>query len=220
MKEFDPDLSLAENWQTADALDFAWFGYAPGELKEQLQNAGSNPGRDATLRRLMEAEVSGQIGHGELIAIGVLIAPELEDTPRQIPSALFQAHSTSIDWAEGTVAGLGRTFAEVRVCLPQARPPEPMAEPAEPAQPDSSGNPEKRGGGRNSHYPQAREILEALFAEPSHATQSAARLLEAFNRAYLEKFRPPDGKISPIGERSLRDYLKRYRQELAGTGRN
>lgn len=217
MKEFDPDISLAENWRTADPLDFAWFAYAPGELKEQLQNAGSHPGRNATLRRLMEAEVCGQIGHGELIAFGILIVPELEDTPRQIPSALFQAHSTSIDWADATVAGLGRTFAEVRVCVPQTPQPEPDAEID---RADSGYKPRKRGGGRNSQYPQAREILAFLFKEPSYAVLSARELLEPFNRAYLEKFRPPGGRLSPISERSLRDHLKRYRQELAETGRN
>lgn len=217
MKEFDPDLSLIENWQTADPLDFAWFAYAPGELKEQLRNAGSHPGRDATLRRMMEAEVCGQIGHGELIAFGILIAPELEDSPRQLPSALFQAHSTRIDWSDATVAGLGRTFAEVRVCVPQTPQPESVAEVDEA---DRGDKPKKRGGGRNSQYPQAREILEVLFKEPSYAALSAHALLDTFNRAYLDRFQRPGGKLAPISERSLRDHLKRYRQELAETGRN
>ncbi len=217
MKEFDPDLSLAKNWQTADPLDFAWFGYAPSPLKEQFENAGDHAGRTATLRRLMEAEVRGQIGDGELIAFGVLIAPELEDTPRQLPSALFEADSTSVDWGDGTVAGLGRTFAEVRVCVGQTSEPEPIVELD---QADNAGRPTKRGGGRTSQYPQVREILEALFAEPSYAALSAARLLEPFNLAFLEKFQPPGGKIAPISERSLRDHLKVYRQELAETGRS
>lgn len=217
MKEFDPEISLGENWRTADPLDFAWFAYAPGEMKEQLQNAGRNPGRDATLRRLMEAEVSGQIGHGDLIALGILIAPDLEDAPRQIPAALFQAHSTSIDWAQATVTGLGRTFAEVRVCVPQTRQPESSAALI---RADIGEDPDKRGGGRTNKYPQVREILEVLFVESSYAAMTSAPLLEPFNRAYLEKFRPPGGRLSPISERSLRDHLKRYRQELAETGRN
>jgi len=217
MKEFDPDLSLAENWQTADPLDFAWFAYAPSPLKEQFQNAGDHAGRTETLRRLMEAEVRGQIGHGEQIAFGILIAPELEDTPRQLPSAMFQADSTSVDWGDGTVAGLGRTFAEVRVCVGKTPQPEPTVELD---QADNAEKPTKRGGGRTSQYPQVREILEALFAEPSYAALSAARLLGPFNQAYLEKFQPPGGKLAPISERSLFGHLKRYRQELAETRKN
>lgn len=215
MADIDPETLAADTWQLADPLDFAWFGFAPSDLKTQYRDSGDSPGRTAALRQMMEAEVRGKIGDGELAAYGILTAPKLEDTARRIPTTLFQAQSASIDWDQGIITSLGRTFAEIRVCgLEMLR-----LEAAAFTDPVSENTPRnKRGGGRISQYPQAREILEALLAVPSYASLSAARLLEPFNRAYLDKFCPPDGKLPPVSERSLRNYLKRYRQELAETG--
>lgn len=201
----------------ADPLDFAWFEYAPAALKNQYREAGKNPGKTETLHRLMAGEVQLKIADSELVALGVQTAPIPQDHAREISPTFFQAESTHIDWSQATVTGLGQAFAEVRVCIPQTRPPEPIAELA---LADSGEKPKKRGGGRNSQYPQAREILKALFKEPSYAVLPANGLLDAFNRAYLDRFQQPGGKLAPISERSLRDHLKRYRQELAETGRN
>jgi len=214
MADFDPEALPADTWQLAAPLDFAWFGCAPNGLKTQYREAGDNPGRTAALRQMMEAEVRGRIGDGELTAYGILTAPKLADTARRMPPTLFQAQSASVDWDQGIITSLGRTFAEVRVCgLEMAH-----LEAAVFTDPVSENAPRnKRGGGRISQYPQAREILEALLAVPSYASLSAARLLEPFNRAYRDKFCPPDGKLPPVSERSLRDYLKRYRQELGET---
>jgi hypothetical protein len=214
MADFDPEALPADTWQLADPLDFAWFGYAPNGLKTQYREAGDNPVRTAALRQMMEAEVRGRIGDGELTAYGILTAPKLEDTARRIPPTLFQAQSASVDWDQGIITSLGRTFAEVRVCDLERQELEAttIAVPTREQAPRT-----KRGGGRPSQYPQARDILELLFVEPSYQALAAARLLEPFNRAYLDKYCPPDGKLSPISERSLRDHLKRYRQELAET---
>lgn len=105
----------------ADPLDFAWFEYAPAELKEQYREAGKNPSMTATLHRLMTGEVQLKIADRELVALGVQTAPIPQDYAREISPTFFQAASIQIDWSRATVTGLGQAFAEVRVCVPQTR---------------------------------------------------------------------------------------------------
>lgn len=62
-------------------------------------------------------------------------------------------------------------------------------------------------------------VLVALFAEnPIYRTASPARLLPIFNERYLIEFGQSELKIAPLSERSFRNHVKRYRQELAEIG--
>ena len=218
MTPFDPSKSPDEHWRDGVSLNDSWLIYASDELTEQYRDArDASLGKRAFVTGMMETDVRLKIATGELLAFGIQTAPSPDNSATLIPVVFFQAESVTIDWERSELNGLGRSFSDVRVC----------SFGNQIGETDVSKNPppeavqilEKRGGGRTNKYQQVREILEVLFAEPSYAAMAAAPLLEAFNRAYLEKFRPPVGKISPIGERSLRYHLKRYRQELAETGR-
>lgn len=218
MKDFGPDLSLAENWRTADPLDFAWFEYAPSEMKERYRDAGRNPHLTATLKRLMEGEVQLKIGDGELVALGIQLEPSLEDSARAVPPVLFQADSTIIDWDKGIVRGLDRRFAEVRVCWSGIAATE-LPTPARPANIAPLSKVPVSGGRRNL-YPEARQVLEILYEEPTYRAMSAAAILEVFNAKYLELHRPPNGKLPPVSLRALQNYVRVYRQERAQIGKN
>lgn len=169
MKEFDPDIPMAENWRSAAPLGSAWFEYAPPELREQYRDAGRNEHLTATLKQLMEGEVHLKIADGELVALGIKTAPIPEDEARKIPTVFFQAESIIIDWAMATVTGLARAYAEVRVCVPKARHLEA------PAAPDRTGYgvaPDKlsevlrptQPSAKRSAYP-AERIVRRIYAE-------------------------------------------------------
>ena len=218
MKDFDRNLSLAENWQTADPLNFAWFEYAPSEMKERYRDAGRNPHLTATLKRLMEGEVQQKIGDGELVALGIRLEPDWEDSAGKVPPVLFQANSTSIDWDQGIVGGLDRRFAEVRVCRINIVAKE-FPTPVVPLNLEPQSKARGRGGRRNL-YPEARRVLEILYEDPRYRAMSAAAVLDVFNAKYLALHRPPDGKLSPASLRALQNYVRAYRQERAQTGKN
>jgi hypothetical protein len=213
MALFDPDLPIYENWKDAAPLDFAWFYFATVELKEQYRGSGDNDANAFALRQLMQGDVSRSVANFELIALGIQTIPSLEIEPIRIPPAMFASGTPQIDWEKSIIEALGRKFEEVRICVPTFQIIGESPIPMEIQQ--------RRGGGRRSAYENARVILAALFAEnPIYRKASPASLLPIFNERYLIEFGQSEIKIAPISERSFRDHVKRYRQELAETGSN
>jgi len=215
LRKFDPNLDASANWKGADPLKDAWFHYSPFELKERYRDSGRNPHLSKSLEFDMKLSVRGAIEEGEIIAFGVQTLPELKTQAEKIPPILFQSNDARIDWESGRISSFGLEFHDVRVCLwaESNTSPEKAVGPLSPSS--------KRGGGRPSQYPKAREILLELYAEHSAYRQfSAARLLQAFNERYLAKFAPPGERMAPVSERALRGYLMEVRRELAETGNN
>lgn len=213
MAKFDPDLPIYENWKDAAPLDFAWFNFSSIELREQYRDSGNNEAKSQTLRQLMQGDVRFAVGDRELIALGIQTTPSLGNDPVHIPAAMFASEMAKIDWEKSEIEALSRKFEEVRICKTILRVIEERPIPIAISQ--------KRGGGRPSAYENARLVLAALFIEnPVYRNASAARLLPIFNDRYLQQFGQSELKIAPISERSLREHLKHYRQELAGIGKN
>jgi hypothetical protein len=215
LRKFGSNRDAHTNWQTADELYFGWFAYSPFELKERYRDSGQNEALSKSLELEMQMLIRERIGSGEIVALGVQILPELKSEAEQIPKILFQSAEVDIDWECGRISGLGRQFNDARICL-SAETNTPPVKGIAPVAANAN-----RGGGRPSQYMKIREVLQELFADhPAYQQFPAARLLETFNIRYLAKFAAPGVSIAPVSERSLRQHLKTYRQELAGTGKN
>jgi hypothetical protein len=215
LRKFDPNLDASANWKEADLLRDAWFQYGPLELKERYRDSGRNPHLSKSLELDMKLSVRGSIEDGEILAFGVQIFPELKTEAEEIPAIFFQSRDARLDWESGRIFSFGREFHDVRICLssqPETPPEKRTATVATKS---------RRGGGRPSQYSKIREVLQELFADhPAYQQFSAARLQKTVNERYLAKFAPPGESVAPISERSLREHLKTYRQELAETGNN
>jgi len=112
----DDQISDIDRWRDADPLSSAWFQHAPEALKDQYRDSGTAAeNRAATLQVMMEGEVQLRVARGDLIALGVATAPEIEGAPRQISPFLFEIGVSEIDWTEGVIVGLGRRFEHVRL---------------------------------------------------------------------------------------------------------
>lgn len=210
---FDPNWDNLENWQNADPLHFAWLAYAPFEKQERYRDSGSKPPAFAKALQIeMRLELRERISKGEIVALGIQTSPIPNSIAEQIAKPFFAAASVDINWDNDSISGLGISFHEVRLAFANG--------------PNLDGlelvalNPAiaKRGGGRPSRYPEAKEIFEILFRDESFRKMRAAALLAPFNKEFSKRFEGPNRKIAPISERNLRDHLKRYRKELAETG--
>ena len=211
--KFDANLAIYENWQAADDLNSAWFQFAPADLKNQYRESGDSDARTAAIRHMMKGEVRHMVGNQELIAFGIQIKPSLGIGPEHIPAMMFASGAVKIYWEKSEIEGLGRVFGDVRICAP-------ITENADIAESELA-TVTKRGGGRNDIYPLARIVLAELCSEnPAYLRFSAEKLEPVFNERYLKQFSTPDLKRAPVSTRSLRDYIKQYRQELAETGTN
>ena len=211
---FNPESSIRDNWKAAYPLNDAWFLCASDDFQEQYRNAGSNAALTASLIVMMQKDLQFRIGNDEFIAIGIQIAPKHTSEPTIISDTFFGSDSAQIDFEQSKLSALNLQFMDVRVCL------YPIADNQELSIDKSTGETnQKRGGGRTSLYPEIRKILNELFNEkPALQSLSAAKLIDAVNNRYKVTFHSNDIRLSPISERSLREYLKRYRQELADTG--
>lgn len=218
LKTYNPKLSISSNWQIADPLDFAWFGYCDQELQNRYRNNGREPqATSVSLRVQMQLEVRERLGDGKFIAVGIPIDDAVYREVVIIPATFFAADSVKILWDDNSLSGLGRRFVEVRICsvsLTEANDDKPAFDEKKDVMPVEV----KKGGGRSNLYFKAKPILTELFRNPAYAAMTACPLLVPFNRAYIALYSTADSKIPGISERSLRTYLKTYRQELAETG--
>lgn len=211
--KFDNNISIYLNWNNAEELNIAWFYCASDEFKMQYRDSGRNQLKSNAIRYMMEKDVRRSIGETELIALGIQIYPILGTEPEIIPAMMFASQSVQIDWEKSLVEGLGKKFNDVRLCLKSIQ----NAELTMQVLPILI----KRGGGRTDTYPRAKEILSELFAENSRYKEaSAAKLLALFNKQYLNNSAQSEIKMAPLAERTLRNHLKKYRQELAAIDKN
>lgn len=113
---FDPQLPITDNWKAADSLNSAWFHYAPPHYVDQYRDSGQNESKSLTLRYMMEKEVAGLVGDGELIALGIETRSSAELIIEIIPASMFASSAVHIDWDKCELDGFGKRFEDVRIC--------------------------------------------------------------------------------------------------------
>lgn len=212
---FDSKRDNSANWREADPLHFARFAFAPFEKRESYRDSGAKSLNFAKFLQFeMQLELANRISNGECIAIGIQVSPIPKSEPEVIPPVYFVANEIDIDWENDSLSGLGRSFHEVRICLPAS----PNYQSSDAIAPITANG--KRGGGRPSQYSKAKAILEILFRDERYKTLPATKLIARFNDEFAKHFERPDLRIAPMSERSLRNHLVRYRKELEKTGNN
>jgi hypothetical protein len=212
---FDPNRGNFENWRNAELLNFAWFALGDFTKREKFRDSSAKPPHvAASVKFEMQLEMRDRIAKGEFIALGIRIPAKENCEPEQIPSIYFAYQGTKIDFDKDYVSGLDREFHEVSIC----QPPMPISNDTKPISPIVIKT--KRGGGRPSNYPKAKIILEMLFRIEAYKGATESTLLQPFNNEFQKRFSRPDGKFAPVSDRALRNYISRYRKELAETGNN
>lgn len=208
---------LTDLWDFGSPLDHAWFHFASEAMKDQYRVAHSEQSMLA-LQALMEGEVRQFLASEELIAIGIALPLQAESAPEQISALLFAARSTEIDWVRSTIRGLGCSFDEVRIVragkLASAI---PLIQSTITAPEPASG---RGSGGRSDTYPYSAKVLAILFERDAMRHLSAEKLHGAFKAEFERQFPLAECPIPAPSVRTLRDQLKRFRQELAETGNN
>lgn len=214
LTRYDPNLSIGENWRVADPLNYAWLAYSSPELADRYRDSGSRPETAGSLQFEMRLELRDRIANSEITALGIPITLSGNSEPQVIPAHFFAADSVKLDWEADTISGLGRKFAEVRICLSTPSPEQNLE------LIDDKAIPAKRGGGRRNLYPDAKIILDELLRDPIYAAMPAEPLRGPFNDLFVTRYSTSERKVAAVSERALRNYLKLYRQELAKIGRN
>lgn len=130
--------------------------------------------------------------------------------PLKIPNHVFEVEP-EIDLAgNDTVAASGFKYDRIRV--------RPASE--SPASATNAALPDAEQIGRPSTFEKAKEVLDVLWRIESNRKKSAAMLHADFKSEFQNQFPLRKYQISAPSERTLRIHLKRYRQELAESGKN
>lgn len=206
-------MSHLNQWENAVELNFAHVEFAdPYQLGKFRET--TSIGAFETIKRLMVADTFALLQNGELQAFGFQIEPTLSDGPVPIPAHCFMQQPNFEECDVDIISASGWRYERVRIAkssnsddfdIPEAAPFF-----------DKGNKP-----GRPSKYAQAAETLAALVSEDGrYIDQSAEALHERFNAKYREMNQIAGIPIAPVAVRSLRNYLNRFRQELAKIGRN
>jgi hypothetical protein len=202
-----------KKWEEGFELSYAFFKFSDPFQREKYQSSDAD-GPIYVIKSLMFAELFGHLASEEFVAIGFRTDPSVGDGPEKIPAHCFTLRPNVAECEADVISASGWRYERVRVVdlTDQSRvsileDPTPLA---------SNG---KRG--RTSTYPLTRRVLLMLWEkDPRYIDQSAERLRDVFNAEYLANGQPGGIRLSPLSTRSLRDHLKRFRQELEETGKN
>lgn len=222
-----------ELWEFGSPLDHAWFHFASEEMRIQYREArGERP--MSALELLMQGEVRQRLADGRLRALGIAMPPGPKIYPEVISPFLFAAQHTAIDWTMSALEGLGCKFSEVRVVHVDESPNNEGAAPSSALSllnfPDGSvGSPTlqilsptgvKGKGGRRDTYPYSEYVLRIIYKRQANRDLSAEKLHSTFKAEFERQFPAAEYYISAPSIRTLRDQLKRFRQDSAETGSN
>jgi hypothetical protein len=106
-------MESSELWPDALPLDEAWFILGSEEQKIQYRNAGHNQHLTVYLKTTMRRVLLDRIHDGELLCLGVRIAPDLGGIPEFLPQFLFD--TPDVDWEKSTLRAFGRVYEGLRV---------------------------------------------------------------------------------------------------------
>ena len=208
-----PALDNIGLWENGDPLNFAWAKYADEFQLEKYKEATST-GPMLALQRLLVDDLFVKLHQGNLIALGHRISPEVSNGPIRIPKHCF-AQRANLKEVGNDIVSASRWIYE-RVIIMTANPSVLLE--IQPTISDIKVS-QKRGGGNIGYYKQARLVLEEMHKILAFQQMTAGPMLEPFNQRYVSRYNSPERKVVGVSERALRDYLKRYRQELAGIGK-
>ena len=205
-------MSELEQWLDGVELYFAYREFShPFQLAKY--KAATGPGPIYALRSLMYGELFGKLASAELEAFGFRTAPTPSDGPVRIPVHCFMSPPNLDECNDDKITSSGWHYERVKISPPLET---KQSDIPKKFPPDG-----KRGGGRPSLYPATREtLLEIYGIDPNLIKQSAEQLEIKFNKLFPRHAQDHGRQERRVESRTLRNHLKRFRQELAETSEN
>ena len=222
--------NILKKWRSGVEFSFAWHEFADPHALQKFRGTTTLEAAQAE-QILMVADLWAGLRDGELQAFGKCVAPKISDGPILLPLHTFEFAPPHGIEESNVIKVSGWRYEDVKVvqireanavlepeiALKQEQSPESVM--ASTAIQSSATVSAKRGGGNKSLYNDVRAVLADLFIESgAYRSAVAQRLLEPFNKRYVERYSTSEIKRGRISERTLRDHLKTYRQELAEIG--
>ncbi|MBB6427421.1 hypothetical protein [Sphingopyxis sp. JAI128] len=201
-----------DRWRDSVELNCCFLDFAdPYELGKF--KIAKDIGTIEAIKFLMISDIFARIEHGELLAYGFRTLPHVSDGPVVIPIHCFAQRPEMVDIEKDIIIASGWRYERVRVGAGTCE--------DVPAATISTGTVKTVGkAGRPDTYPAARVALLALSKrDPTSIRQPANRLINHFNVEYLQHVGTFGLQIARLSERTLREHLKRFRQELAEMGK-
>lgn len=201
-----------ENWEIAIPLNSAFDQFGDPYQRAKFREA-QDVGANLAHKMLMFADLFCRIYQKEFAAFGFRIQPIPSDGPIRIPYHVFDARP-NVDQAEqDIVAASGYVYERVRICPQPSEVPELVED--HPSHQSNGGGP-----GRKSLYDKVKTVLAELFETPSNRSKSPEKLHPHFELEFRKQYPPDEWDIAPPSVRTLREHLKRFRQESAEIGKN
>lgn len=198
-------MSELQLWEIGEPLSYAAIKFGDPYQIEKWKNADHIGAIDA-LELLIIAEIHARIQQGEFVALGFRVAPTVSDGPVKIPSHTFEPRPDLEFSRCDKLQASGYHYERVRILSSKNV---------------ESGKSEKlvsaNSAGRRNTYAQCKVVIETLFLLESNRSKSAAKLHRDFEMEFKRQFPASEWEIVPPSERTLRDHLKRFRQELEET---
>lgn len=195
-------MSELEIWKIGEPLGFAASHFGETYQVDKWRNAKDIGAMD-TIEFLLIADLFGRIEAGEFVAFGFRVAPIVSDGPVRIPAHAFEPRPDLDLTRCDKLHVSGHSYERIRIL------PITDLEKGKSAKSISANS-----AGRRSTYADSKIVIEFLFQNKSNRSKSAAKLHPDFEREFLRRFPLGEWKIAPPSERTLRNHLKRYRQEL------
>lgn len=204
-------MSNFDRWRSFAELNCCFYDFAdPYELDKYRE--ARDIGTIESIKTLMILDIFGSLECGELHAYGFRTHPDVSDGPVLIPAHCFAQRPEMSEVGDDVIVASGWRYERVRVGVA-------TAEGTHPTITITSGGQLDKKVGRPSTYPAARVALTKLSdRDPTVIRLSANRLLDAFNAEYLQHAASYGLPSVALSERTLRNHLKQFRQELAEIG--
>jgi len=198
-------MSELQLWEIGEPLSYAAIKFGDPYQTGKWRNA-DHTGAIDSLELLIIADLFARIQQGEFVALGFRIAPTVSDGPVKIPGHTFEPRP-DLEFARcDELQVSGYHYERVRIL---------------PSKNVESGKSEKsvsaNSTGRRSTYAKSKIVIETLYLTESNRSKSAATLHRDFEMEFKRQFPASEWEIVPPSERTLRNHLKRYRQELEET---
>ena len=118
MHQFDPKLSLKDNHQMGDDVEFAAWELAGHDHREEFRDSGKFPQRSAWLRTERMRLLREALANGALVAIG-MAGNDTNFDLIQIPENLFLSGDLNFDGNSSSISAMGREFVNIQICRAQ-----------------------------------------------------------------------------------------------------
>lgn len=200
------------NWLGASELNFAYYDFTDPYQRQKFKKATA-PGPMLAYKMLMCADLFAQLSGGKLKAWGFCVEPAPSDGPVPIPEHCFMQRPNVEECDKNIISASGWRYERVRVAIAERDDNFHVA--------GNLPSPATSNAGRRSTYPAVKAALARIHAvDPAKVEWPAEQLLDEFNSVYAD-YAPAMGFQSrTLAARTLRDHLKRFRQELVEIGNN